>query len=181
MLTMAETYKNIYGRWSVKDPQMKIGMQPDFKEQKSRLEEGIRDRGHLCRFLPKFHCELNFTELYWCKTKEKTRKRKRMTWAGLKESMWQAFGHPGSLEDDDGEYQQDSSDVPCLSSLFLQRASRKAREFFRVYYEHSNERNIDLHGLKAAIKKQRRLVVQQVQNLARETRRDRHLAPVMGV
>ena len=41
MLTMAETYKNIYGRWSVKDRQMKIGMQPDFKEQKSRLEEAI--------------------------------------------------------------------------------------------------------------------------------------------
>jgi hypothetical protein len=39
--------------------------QPDFVEQTSCLEELIDDRGHLCDFYPKFHCELNFIEQYW--------------------------------------------------------------------------------------------------------------------
>jgi hypothetical protein len=39
--------------------------QPDFVNQKSALEELIEDRGHLCTFYPKFHCELNFIEQYW--------------------------------------------------------------------------------------------------------------------
>ena len=39
--------------------------QPDFKTQKSRLEEFITSRGHICDFYPKYHCELNFIEQYW--------------------------------------------------------------------------------------------------------------------
>ena len=32
---------------------------PDFKEQKTKLEEYIEQRGHLCIYYPKFHCELS--------------------------------------------------------------------------------------------------------------------------
>jgi len=39
--------------------------QPDFKEQKSALEELIESHGHLMFFYPKFHCELNFIEQCW--------------------------------------------------------------------------------------------------------------------
>jgi len=39
--------------------------QPDFKTQKSRLEEFVTSRGHICDFYPKYHCELNFIEQYW--------------------------------------------------------------------------------------------------------------------
>ena len=39
--------------------------QDDFMKQKSRLEEIIESRGHICDFYPKFHCELNFIEQYW--------------------------------------------------------------------------------------------------------------------
>lgn len=39
--------------------------QPDFRAQKSHLEEYITSRGHICDFYPKFHCELNFIEQYW--------------------------------------------------------------------------------------------------------------------
>ncbi len=39
--------------------------QPDFKSQKSRLEELIHSRGHLCIFSPKFHPELSHIEYRW--------------------------------------------------------------------------------------------------------------------
>jgi hypothetical protein len=39
--------------------------QPDFTDQKSCLQEFIKQRGHLCDFYPKYHCELNFIEQYW--------------------------------------------------------------------------------------------------------------------
>ncbi|KAI9443972.1 hypothetical protein H4582DRAFT_2071545 [Lactarius indigo] len=39
--------------------------QPDFKNQKSQLQELIEERSHLCDFYPKYHCELNFIKQYW--------------------------------------------------------------------------------------------------------------------
>jgi len=40
-----------------------LSKQDDFRLQKSLLEETITGRGHLCTFLPKFHCELNPIEM----------------------------------------------------------------------------------------------------------------------
>jgi len=40
-----------------------LSKQDDFRLQKSLLEEKIAERGHLCVFLPKFHCELNPIEM----------------------------------------------------------------------------------------------------------------------
>lgn len=37
--------------------------QQDFREQKSVLEQTITGAGHLCIFLPKYHCELNPIEM----------------------------------------------------------------------------------------------------------------------
>jgi len=42
-----------------------LELQPDFKEQRSLVQEVIEAAGHLCIFLPKFHCELNFIEFFW--------------------------------------------------------------------------------------------------------------------
>ena len=39
--------------------------QPDFTNNKAQLQELIENRGHLCDFYPKYHCELNFIEQYW--------------------------------------------------------------------------------------------------------------------
>ena len=39
--------------------------QPDFAEQKSLVQETIEAAGHVCLFLLKFHCELNFIEFFW--------------------------------------------------------------------------------------------------------------------
>lgn len=37
------------------------------------LEEAVKERGHLCLFLPCFHCELNPIERCWCYAKKYTR------------------------------------------------------------------------------------------------------------
>jgi hypothetical protein len=42
-----------------------IAAEPDFVEQRSQIEELIRKRGHSCLFYPKYHCELNYIEMYW--------------------------------------------------------------------------------------------------------------------
>ena len=47
--------------------------EPDFLEQKPLIEEYITSRGHICVFYPKFHCELNFIELFWGYIKRKLR------------------------------------------------------------------------------------------------------------
>ena len=82
----------VFGEWSVDHMKMLIGTLPDFKAQKSRIHGVITARGHLCLFLPKFHCELNWIELYWCLAKWHTRGRADLTWKGLKRSIWEAFG-----------------------------------------------------------------------------------------
>lgn len=40
-----------------------LSQQEDFANQISELEKVIVDAGHLCLFLPKFHCELNPIEM----------------------------------------------------------------------------------------------------------------------
>lgn len=39
-----------------------LDLQPDFKAQRSLVQEVIENAGHLCLFLPKFHCKLNYIE-----------------------------------------------------------------------------------------------------------------------
>ena len=42
-----------------------MSLQPDFLAQKSELETVIEEAEHKCIFYLKFHCELNFIEMYW--------------------------------------------------------------------------------------------------------------------
>ena len=39
--------------------------EPDFLEQRTVLEEIAAELGFKVLFLPKFHCELNFIEMFW--------------------------------------------------------------------------------------------------------------------
>lgn len=47
-----------------------LDFQPDFKEQRSLVQEVIEAAGHMCIFLPKYHCELNFIEYFWGAVKQ---------------------------------------------------------------------------------------------------------------
>ena len=61
--------------------------QPDFKNQKSLVQEVIMGKGHLCISLPKFHCELNFIEFFWGSVKWYLYKHYDMTFETLKANM----------------------------------------------------------------------------------------------
>src|SRR6266487_352760 len=68
-----------------------LGNQPDFKAQKSLVQEVLEAAGHLCIFLPKFHCELNFIEFFWGSVKKYLRDNCDYTFDTLKENMPKAL------------------------------------------------------------------------------------------
>jgi hypothetical protein len=68
-----------------------LELQPDFKEQKSLVREVIEAAGHLCIFLPKFHCELNYIEFFWGAVKRWLRENCDYTFQGLQENLPQAL------------------------------------------------------------------------------------------
>jgi hypothetical protein len=68
-----------------------LELQPDFKGQKSLVEEIIHATGHLCIFLPKFHCELNFIEFFWGVVKKYLREHSDFTFDTLKENLPKAL------------------------------------------------------------------------------------------
>jgi hypothetical protein len=42
-----------------------LSLQSDFCNEKPLTQQYIEKHGHLCKFLPKFHCELNPIEMVW--------------------------------------------------------------------------------------------------------------------
>jgi hypothetical protein len=68
-----------------------LELQPDFQQQKSLVQEVIEAAGHLCIFLPKFHCELNFIEFFWGQVKKYLRDNCDYTFDTLKENMPKAL------------------------------------------------------------------------------------------
>jgi hypothetical protein len=69
-----------------------LARQPDFLEQKCRVQEVIEASGHLCIFLPKFHPELSWIEYFWGQTKRYTRRNCAYDIASLRENV------PASLD-----------------------------------------------------------------------------------
>jgi hypothetical protein len=49
---------------------MILSQQSDFLHKRPLLQAIIEDAGHICLFLPKFHCELNPIELFWSYIKD---------------------------------------------------------------------------------------------------------------
>jgi hypothetical protein len=42
-----------------------LSLQDDFQQEKPLIQSIIEDAGHVCLFLPRFHCELNPIEMLW--------------------------------------------------------------------------------------------------------------------
>ena len=68
-----------------------LELQPDFKEQRSLVQEVIKGAGHLSIFLPKFHCELNFIEYFWGAVKRYLRENCDCTFTTLQENLPKAL------------------------------------------------------------------------------------------
>lgn len=65
--------------------------QPDFQQQKSLIQELIEAVGHLCIFLLKFHCELNFIKFFWGVVKRYLCKNRDYIYDTLKENIPKAM------------------------------------------------------------------------------------------
>ena len=68
-----------------------LEVQPDFQEPHSLVQEVIEAAGHLCIFLPKFHCELNFIEYFWGATKKYLRDNCDYTFTTLQKNLPKAL------------------------------------------------------------------------------------------
>jgi hypothetical protein len=62
-------------------------VQPDFKSQKSLVQETIEAAGHICLVLLKFHCKLNIIEYFWGCVKWYLQECCDYTFTTLKENM----------------------------------------------------------------------------------------------
>lgn len=68
-----------------------MAAQQDFREQKSRLEEELVAANQLVIFYPKFHCEVNFIEKFWCSAKWYARENCQFSLEGLRHILPQAL------------------------------------------------------------------------------------------
>ena len=83
-------------------------------------DKGTRKR-HICLFLPKFHCELNWIERYWAAAKHYVRSNCLYTLAGLRETI------PLGLSQDLSDVpvsMQDRTDLPVAPVLKQRRWAR---------------------------------------------------------
>ena len=65
--------------------------QRDFQEQRGSLQEKVEAAGHSVIFYPKFHCELNFIERFWCAAKYYVRENCTYSIDGLRRTIPAAF------------------------------------------------------------------------------------------
>ena len=87
----------------------------DFLAQQNLLTDLVTSRGHKVLFLPKFHCELNITELYWSMLKACVRRHVDGKWGTMTKAVWLAFG---------------TNNMPLELG---QRFARKCRELLDLY------------------------------------------------
>ena len=105
-----------------------LSLQEDFATEKPMLQHYIEGRGHICMFLPKFHCELNPIEMLW-------------GYAKYRESLiYYIYYHSffsGYRNVSDGKFATAKRIVPaCLDmcdTLTIQRFFRKAWHYMDAY------------------------------------------------
>jgi hypothetical protein len=76
-----------------------LAIQPDFVNQQCEIEERIQqfpgNEGHYqAMYYPKFHCELNHIEYFWCHSKWYARENCDYTIDGLRKTVGQSRDSP---------------------------------------------------------------------------------------
>ncbi|RPA80167.1 hypothetical protein BJ508DRAFT_210526 [Ascobolus immersus RN42] len=79
-----------------------LSLQRDFAQQKGKLQEMLEVKGHLVKFYPKFHCELNWIEYnskkyYWGVAKRYARHNCEYSLEALRENIPEAIQSVGSV------------------------------------------------------------------------------------
>ena len=64
-----------------------LANQDDFKNQRIWLQEVAEDAGHQFIFIPKFHCEFNYIEMWWAEAKRLARIQCDYSFQGLKDRV----------------------------------------------------------------------------------------------
>src|SRR6185436_6855797 len=90
-----------------------LSLEEDFKSQKLQLQEEIEKKGHICIFYPKYHCELNYIEMYWGAAKRFTRENCNYTWVGLQKTV------PEALD--------------SVSLIMIRKFARKSQRYMDAY------------------------------------------------
>ncbi len=70
---LTERGRDVAGK-SKDDLEAMLKQEPDFQNQQIWLRELATNAGMEVEFFPKFHCEFNWIERYWCHTKRNVRK-----------------------------------------------------------------------------------------------------------
>jgi len=112
-----------------KDMVKLMAAQPNFQQQTTILHDVIKARDHICRFYPKFHCELSPIEMFWNRQKAFVRRNcgyniKSVRWAvrlGLEavcaEEVRRFFGLCRRYEAAYRMQSQDTASIPGLIRL----------------------------------------------------------------
>src|SRR5882762_1231745 len=105
-----------------------LSLQDDFVNEKPLLQHYIEGRGHVCMFLPKFHCELNPIEMLWGYAKY----RKSLVYYIYRCSFFSGYRNVSN-----GKFATAKRIVPeCLdmcNTLTIRRFFRKAWRYMDAY------------------------------------------------
>ena len=67
----------------LEDIRKELASHEDFKNEKTKIQHYLNNRGHFCMLLPKFHCEINPIERCWAQAKRYVCAYTNYTLAGL--------------------------------------------------------------------------------------------------
>jgi hypothetical protein len=79
------------------------------------LQQIALDNKFSLMFLPKFHCEMNWAELYWCTMKTYVRSKVDGKLGTMHKALWSSYGNN------------------VLPTVLMRRFSRKVREIIHLY------------------------------------------------
>lgn len=131
------------------DMSLVLSSEPDFKAEKSQLQLFIEARGHVCDFLPKYHCELSPIESKWGRSKFFIRCYCEYTIKGMMENIPISLGL--KRLPDDSKYDAVNLYGSGFASplQFTRKLFRKSRDFMRSYQQKGRGTKVERSVFKA--------------------------------